>query len=72
MAWIACVADARPADLYAECLTSAGFTEVTVEQHDAALTEMIRAIGTRLFMTEVLAGLEKLDLAGIDLPAENA
>ncbi len=30
---------------------------------------MIRGIGTRLLATEVLAGLGKLDLAGIDLAA---
>lgn len=69
MAWIACLADARPADSYAEWLADAGFTNAVVESHDHALTEMIRGIGTRLFATEVLAGLGKLDLAGIDFPA---
>lgn len=69
MAWIACLADARPADSYAAWLRAAGFEPVAIERHDEALTEMIRAIGTRLFATEVLAGLGKLDLAGIDLPA---
>ena len=69
MAWIACLADARPADSYAAWLTDAGFTKTVVETHDDVLTEMIRSIGTRLFATEVLAGLGKLDLAGIDFPA---
>ena len=69
MAWIACLADARPADSYGAWLTAAGFTNVAVERHDAALAEMIRVIGTRLFATEVLARLEKIDLAGIDLAA---
>ena len=69
MAWIACLADARPADAYTAWLTDAGFTNATIEEHDEALMEMIRRIGTRLFATEVLAGLGKLDLAGIDLPA---
>jgi arsenite methyltransferase len=69
MAWIACLADARPADSYAAELTDAGFTTAVVEAHDDALTEMIRGIGTRLFATEVLAGLGRLDRAGIDLPA---
>ena len=68
MAWIACLADARPADSYGAWLTAAGFTNVVVERDDA-LAEMIRGIGTRLFATEVLAGLEKIDLAGIDLAA---
>jgi arsenite methyltransferase len=69
MAWIACLADARPADSYAAWLTAAGFTCVAIEPHDEALTEMIRRIGTRLFATEVLMGLKKVDLVGIDLPA---
>jgi ubiquinone/menaquinone biosynthesis C-methylase UbiE len=69
MAWGACLADARPAASYAEWLADAGLTRVVVESHDEALTEMIRGIGTRLFATELLAGLGKLDLAGIDLAA---
>jgi arsenite methyltransferase len=69
VAWIACLADARPADSYAAWLTAAGFTHLAVEPHDDALTEMIRRIGTRLFAAEVLVGLKKVDLAGIDLPA---
>jgi arsenite methyltransferase len=69
MAWIACLAGARPADSYAGWLKAAGFTDVAIEPHDEALTEMIRRIGTRLFATEVLAGLQKIDLAGMDLPA---
>ena len=69
MAWIACLADARSADSYGAWLTAAGFTNVAIEPHDDALTEMIRRIGTRLFAAEVLVGLKKVDLAGIDLPA---
>jgi arsenite methyltransferase len=69
MSWVACLADARPAATYSEWLADAGFTETIVENHDEVLTDMIRGIGTRLFATEVLAGLGKLDLAGIDLAA---
>jgi ubiquinone/menaquinone biosynthesis C-methylase UbiE len=67
MAWITCLADARPATTYAELLTASGFEELTIEVHDEALIEMIRGIGTKLFATEVLAGLDKIALAGIDL-----
>jgi ubiquinone/menaquinone biosynthesis C-methylase UbiE len=67
MAWIACLADARPAVSYAAWLTDAGFTSVTVEPHDQVLLDMIRSIGGRLFATEVLAGLRAIDLTGIDL-----
>jgi ubiquinone/menaquinone biosynthesis C-methylase UbiE len=67
MAWIACLADARPALSYAALLTDAGLTNVTVEPHDHVLLEMIRSIGVRLFATEVLAGLNAIDLKGMNL-----
>ena len=69
MAWVACLADARPAASYLEWLTGAGMQDAVVEHHDEALIDMIKGIGTRLFATEVLAGLGKVDLAGIDLAA---
>ena len=69
MAWIACLADARPASAYGQWLTDAGLTDITIEEHKDALEEMIRTIGVRLFATEVLAGLKKIDLNGVDLPA---
>lgn len=69
MSWVACLADARTAESYGAWLADAGFSHAVIEEHDDALTEMIRSIGTRLFATEVLAGLGKLDLAGIDLRA---
>jgi arsenite methyltransferase len=65
----ACLADTRPAESYAEWPSGAGLTDAVVENHDEALVEMIRGIGTRLFATEVLVDLGKLDLAGIDLVA---
>jgi arsenite methyltransferase len=67
MAWIACLADARPAVSYAAWLTDAGLTDVMVEPHDHVLLEMIRGIGARLFATEVLAGLNAIDLGGMNL-----
>ena len=55
------------ADTYIAFLTDAGLTAIVTENHDEALREMIRSIRTRLFATEVLAGLGKLSFAGIDL-----
>ena len=69
MSWVACLADARPAASYSKWLVDAGLTEAIVEHHDEALTDMIRGIGTRLFATEVLAALGKLDVGGMDLTA---
>jgi len=67
MAWIACLADARPALAYADWLSDAGLADVKVEPHDDVLLEMIRSIGGRLFATEVLAGLNAIDLTGMNL-----
>jgi arsenite methyltransferase len=71
MAWVACIGDARPADIYAERLIAAGLVDVAVENHDAALVEMIRDIGKRLLTVDILRGLGKLELEGIDLAAAN-
>jgi SAM-dependent methyltransferase len=67
MAWIACLADARPATTYASWLTDAGLADTVIERHDEALVAMIRDIGRRLLATEVIAGLKQIELAGIDL-----
>ncbi|HUC75920.1 MAG TPA: hypothetical protein VMS04_11545 [Vicinamibacterales bacterium] len=69
MSWVACLADARSAATYSDLLAGAGLTVTVVENHDEALTDMIRSIAARLFATEVLAGLGTLDLDGIDLAA---
>jgi arsenite methyltransferase len=69
MSWIACLGDARSAETYTDWLASAGLTDAVVEHHDEALVDMMRGIGMRLFATEVLAGVGKLDIAGIDLVA---
>jgi arsenite methyltransferase len=69
MAWVACLADASPADAYAARLHDAGFIDVAVENHDDVLLEMIRNIGSRLFAADILRGLRKIDLEGIDLVA---
>jgi arsenite methyltransferase len=64
---IACVADAQPIASYVEYLRSADFDVEKVEFHDAALTELVRQIGTKLLRTKNLAALKKLALPGVDL-----
>ena len=66
LAWIACLADAGTAEQYASSLASGGLYNITVERHDDALLEMVRAVGSRLFAAEVLAGLNRVDVAGVD------
>ncbi len=67
LAWIACIADARPVAEYVACLQRAGFAIARVESHDEALQELVRDIRTRLMGVELLVGLKQLDLPGVDL-----
>jgi arsenite methyltransferase len=46
--WVACLADARPADAYRHLLTQAGLTVEMTEEHDQALAELIEQIQVRL------------------------
>jgi len=65
LAWIACIADARPVEDYAGCLESAGFEVTTIEPHNNALAEMARDVEGRLLGIEIMAKLKKLDLASV-------
>jgi arsenite methyltransferase len=67
LAWIACIGDAQPLDSYSNWLTSAGFSLILAEQHNACLQQMVRQIRGKLLLAEVLKGLKKLDLPGLDL-----
>jgi ubiquinone/menaquinone biosynthesis C-methylase UbiE len=67
LAWIACIGDAQPLDSYSNWLTSAGFSVTLAEQRDAWLQQMVQQIRGKLLLAEVLKGLKKLDLPGLDL-----
>jgi SAM-dependent methyltransferase len=67
MGWIACLAGAMSAAEYGAWLAGAGFLDIVIELHDGVLLEMIEKIGRRLFATEVLSGLDKIDIRGVDL-----
>jgi ubiquinone/menaquinone biosynthesis C-methylase UbiE len=67
LAWIACIGDAQPAEVYSGILQKAGFEVQTVEDHSHALAELIRQIQGKLLFAEVMKGLRKLDLPDIDL-----
>lgn len=66
LSWIACIGDALPADRYREILLEAGFQVRQPEDHSDALVEMVRQIQVRLLGAEIMAGLKKIDLPGID------
>ncbi|HUV70549.1 MAG TPA: class I SAM-dependent methyltransferase [Terracidiphilus sp.] len=66
LSWIACIGDALPAVRYREILLEAGFQMRQQEDHSDALVEMVRQIQARLLGAEIMAGLKKIDLPGID------
>ena len=67
LAWVACIADARPTDEYLAFLEGAGFVISGVEPHNAALREMVKNVRTKLLGAELLVKLKKVELpAGID------
>jgi len=66
LAWIACIADARPVEEYTRYLEEAGFKITSVEPHNNALAEMARDVQTRLLGTELMTKLGKINLPGVD------
>lgn len=66
LAWIACIADAQPVEGYARYLRSAGFEMENMELHDEALAEMVQQIRMKLLAAEIMVGLNRLNLAGVD------
>ncbi|GAA1580024.1 hypothetical protein GCM10009789_37250 [Kribbella sancticallisti] len=67
-AWIACVADARPAAEYADILADAGLRVIQIEHHDAAIGRMIDQIEARLQFLRLTARA-KLEAYGVDASA---
>lgn len=66
LAWISCIADAQRLQKYVDWFSSARLVPRTTELHDEALREMVRQVQAKLLGAEVLVGLKKIDLAGID------
>jgi ubiquinone/menaquinone biosynthesis C-methylase UbiE len=66
LAWIACIADARPVAEYVAYLEAAGFTGVQTEEHDAALAGMVRDIQGKLMGAELMVKLRKIQAEGVD------
>lgn len=66
LSWIACIGDASPVERYTLHLQQAGFEIQTVEDHSDALVEMVRQIQGKLLGAEIMVGLKKIDLPGVD------
>jgi arsenite methyltransferase len=69
LAWIACIADAQSVESYTQYLSAAGLRVRQTERHDEALLEMVNQVRMKLLGAEVMIGLKKLDLPGVDLAA---
>lgn len=67
LAWVACVAGAGTSSDYQSALECAGFYGVVVEDHRAALSDMVNRVRHKLLAVELAAGLGKLYLGDIDL-----
>ena len=67
LAWIACIADARPIEDYTTHLQAAGLTINDTEAHPGALAEMVRDVQAKLLGAEIMVKLKKIDLPGLDL-----
>jgi arsenite methyltransferase len=66
LAWIACIADAQDAERYANYLRAAGFASIQVEPHNEALVEMAAQIRVKLLGAEIMVGIKKVNLPGVD------
>jgi len=73
LAWIACIADALPQNVYTSHLQTAGLSIDIIETHPNALIEMVKTVQARLLGAELMVKLNKLELpAQIDLEQAKA
>lgn len=71
LAWVACIGDAQPLQAYSGWLTGAGMDVQTTEAHDHCLAEMVDSIRSKLLVADVLKGLGKLNVPGLDTEQAN-
>jgi SAM-dependent methyltransferase len=67
ISWIACIADALPVSDYEAALLAGSLHVDMVENHSNCLLQMAKDVQSRLLGLELLAGLNKLDLPGVDI-----
>lgn len=72
LAWIACIGDAQTPEGYTACFRNSGFSVDHIELSNEALLEMVNEIRMKLLGAEVLRGLNKLQLPGVDFKAAKA
>jgi len=67
LAWIACIGDAQPLEKYAAWLAATGLRITHSEHKSHYLQEMVQDIRGKLLMAEIMIGLKKLRLPGLDI-----
>lgn len=72
LAWVACIADARPLAEYERYLTNVGLAITLTEPHDDALADMVKDIRTKLLGAELLVKLKKVNLPNADFDQAHA
>jgi arsenite methyltransferase len=72
LAWIACIGDAQPLESYARWLSASGLRITNAEHRSHYLQEMVQGIRSKLLVAEIMVGLKKLDLPGLDLSQAKA
>ncbi len=66
LAWIACIGDAQPLESYTRWFLDAGMSISTAEYRSHYLQEMVQGIRSKILMAEIMVGLKKLELPGLD------
>jgi arsenite methyltransferase len=72
LAWVACIGDAQPLERYAELLLEGGFTILGSTLRDGSLRAMVEGVRKKLLLADVMIGLKKLELPGLDVRAAKA
>lgn len=67
LAWIACIGDAQPLESYAHWLSDAGLRPSRAEQRNRYLQDMVEGIRSKILLAEIMIGLKKLALPGLDV-----
>jgi arsenite methyltransferase len=67
LSWVSCIGDAQPLAEYIALLAAANLKALATEEHSGALVDFVNQIRTRLLLSEVMIGLNKLTLPGFDI-----
>ena len=67
LAWSACIGDAQPLESYTAWLVRAGFCVESGMPRNNCLQKMVEQIRGKLLLADIMVGLKKLQLPGLDI-----